>query len=96
MPFEVMYPDRATEMKKMVLDYMKVLRRDNFNPNPTQNDVSNGTQMKTIDIDSTGFPIAPMPQSWTKVKKANLEALYRMYITRHYRKYFGHLIQIIL
>jgi hypothetical protein len=35
---------------------------------------------------SDGYPLAPSPASLEKLKKADLEKLYRSYITIHYRK----------
>ena len=86
MPFDVMYPDKAKEMKRMVLDYIKVLRRDHFsNPQLAGNNMDNGLQRNVLKIDPTGYPVAPRPQSWTKVTRADLEPIYRLYIARHYR-----------
>lgn len=82
MPFDVMYPEKAKEIKRMVNEYVKVLRRDHF---INIQDPNNGVQKPTITIDETGYPVAPRPQSWTKVTKADLEPLYRFYITQHYR-----------
>ena len=83
MPFDIMFPEKAKEMKRMVLDYIKIVRRDHF-PNAEAN-ISNGLQNDTLQIDASGFPISPKPESWAKVTKADLEPIYRMYIKRHYR-----------
>ena len=85
-PFDVMFPDKAIEMKRMVFDYVKVLRRSHSNSTIMPDVISNGLEKLTLQIDETGFPIAPRPQSWTKIKKDNLESIYRLYMTRHYRK----------
>jgi hypothetical protein len=85
-PFDVMYPDKAKEMKRMVLDYIKVLRRAHFsNTQMAGDDITNGLQRDTLQIDESGFPLAPWPQSWIKVTKAEIEPIYRLYIARHYR-----------
>ena len=89
MPFDLMFPDKAKEMKRNVLEYIKVLRRAHFNN--TQNageEITKGIQRNTLQIDESGFPLAPRPQSWTKVTKADLEPIYRLYIARHYRKLY--------
>jgi hypothetical protein len=83
MPFDIMYPDKAKEMKRMVLEYIKILRRDHFSVADV--DTSNGLQRDTLQIDATGFPIAPRPLTWTKVTKAELEPIFRLYMKRHYR-----------
>src|ERR1700678_1045542 len=40
----------------------------------------------TIELNPDGFPIAPDPASLEKTTKADLETLYRRYITSHYCK----------
>ena len=87
MPFDIMYPDKAKEIKRMVLDYIKVLRRAHFNNSQNIGDeITNGLQKNTIQIDDSGFPVAPRPHSWSKVKREDLELIYRLYMTCHYRK----------
>ena len=81
-----MFPDKAIEMKRMVLDYIKVLHGSHSNSTIMPDEISNGLEKLTLQIDETGFPIAPQPQSWTKIKKDNLESIYRLYMTQHYRK----------
>ena len=89
MPFDVMYPDKAKEMKRMILEYIKVLRRAHFdNSQNASDETTNGFQNDTLQIDDTGFPVAPRPISWTKVKKDELEPIYRLYMARHYRRLF--------
>ena len=38
-----------------------------------------------LEINEDGYLVAPRTQSWGKVTKADLEPIYRMYITQHYR-----------
>jgi hypothetical protein len=85
-----MHKDKAIEMKRMVLDYIKTLRRTHLNNSQIAGeDVTKGIQKDTIQIDSSGFPVAPRPQSWNNVTRSDLEPLYRLYLTRHYRKSFS-------
>ena len=57
-PFDVMYPDKYKEMKRMVLDYIKILRRDNFSEPQTGENVNvNGIQRNKLDVDTSGFPL---------------------------------------
>ena len=89
MPFDVMFPDKAKEMKRMILEYIKVLRRAHFdNSQNASDETMNGFQNDTIQIDDSGFPVTPQMISWTKVKKDNLEPIYRLYMARHYRRSF--------
>lgn len=89
MPFDVMYTDKSTELKRMVLDYIKNIRRDYFSNLQANEDVeSNGFKKNTLDINEAGFPLAPRPHSWTMVKRADLEGLYKLYITRSYRTFY--------
>jgi hypothetical protein len=88
-PFDVMFPAKATEMKRMVLDYIKILRQSHLqNSQHIDDEMVNGLQKYTIKIDESGFPVAPRPQSWSSVKKNDIEQIYRMYMTVHYRKFF--------
>jgi hypothetical protein len=89
-PFDIMYPDKAMEMKRSVLDYIKVLRSAHMsNVQNAGEDITNGFRKNSLQVDDdTGFPIAPRPTLWSKVTKAELEPIYRLYITRHYRKIF--------
>jgi hypothetical protein len=90
MPFDIMFPDKAKEMKRMVLEYIKVLRRAHFtSSHNTGNEIANGIQKNTLQIDESGFPVAPRPHSWAKVKRDDLEPVYRLYMTRHYRKSYN-------
>lgn len=90
LPFEAMYPEKANEIKRMVLEYIKVLRNAHVNNSQASSEERfNGLKSGTLEIDESGFPLAPRPQSWKKVTKVELEPLYRMYITRQYRRLFS-------
>jgi hypothetical protein len=87
--FDVMYPDKAKEMKRNVLDYIKILRTAHSNNSQSAGDnITNGIQRNTLKIDDSGYPLAPRPVSWTKVTKAELEPIYRLYMARHYRTFY--------
>jgi hypothetical protein len=87
MPFDIMYPEKAIEFKRTVLDYIKVLRRAHQDISQGDVvDVVNGIERNTLKVDATGFPLAPRPRSWTKVTRAEVEPIFRLYMTRHYRK----------
>ena len=87
MPFNIMYPDKVKEMKRMVLDYIKVLRRTHPDNSQDAGDAAtNGFPRNMLQIDTTGFPVTPWPQSWAKVTKAELEPIYQLYMTCHYRQ----------
>jgi hypothetical protein len=87
MPFDVMFPDKAKEMKRMMLDYIKILRRAHAEGyQDAGEEIMNGIQRNTLQIDETGFPKAPRPISWLSVTRAELEPIYRLYITKQYRE----------
>jgi hypothetical protein len=87
MPFDVMFPDKAKEMKRMILEYIKILRRaHNEGGQDADNDIVNGIRKNTLQIHESGFPVGPRPASWLKVTRAELEPIYRLYITKHYRE----------
>ena len=84
--FEETHEDRATDMKHMVLDYIKTLQAiclTGAGTGPGGVGTSHGT---IIHWDQDGFPLIPSSVSWDKVSKEDLEAMYRSYITQHYRK----------
>ena len=56
MPFDIMYPDKVKEMKRMVLDYIKVLHRTHLdNLQDAGDTATNGFPRNTLQIDTTGF-----------------------------------------
>lgn len=81
--FEDTYEDKAKEMKRTVLEYVKTLRAAGTRIGPV---VGPETAWTTIRQDPRGFPMAPCPPSWDKVTKDELEPIYRMYLTQHYRQ----------
>ena len=86
MPFDIMYPDKAMEMKRMMLEYIKVLHRSQIrNADGAEENNTNGIQKNILQIDESGYPVAPRPLLGTKVSRVALESIYRLYITRHYR-----------
>jgi hypothetical protein len=80
--FEEIYQDKAREMKRTLLEYVKTLQGviDNAGSIPA------GAGLSTITLDPEGFPVAPNPPSWDKYTKDDLERLYRLYLTHHYRE----------
>lgn len=87
MPFEVMYKDKATEMKRLVFDYIKTLRRQHLGDISEAPAEIDGFQKDTLKIHESGFPLAPQPTSWKKITRGDLEVIYRLYVTRHYREF---------
>jgi hypothetical protein len=86
--FEIMYPEKALEMKRSVLEYIKHLRHAHINNSQHAGDeVIRGLNRNSVLIDESGFPCAPRPLSWEKVTKTELEPIYRLYMTKHYREY---------
>ena len=82
-----MYPEKAIKMKRMVFEYIKLLRQTHQDISQNANaDIVNGIEAWTIKTDATGFPLAPQPQSWMRVTRAEVEPIFRMYMTLHYCK----------
>jgi hypothetical protein len=76
--FDDMYETLSAQVKRAVLDYVQKI-----------SDPVNGTigdTKQTIRQDSDGYPKAPESLQWDKVTKADLEPLFRSYITQHYRE----------
>ena len=81
-----MYPDKAKEMKRTLLEYLNTLRRAHI-ISPKQNSADGAESgLGYLKIDPNGFPVALKINSWNKVMRAKLEPLYRLYIAQHYRK----------
>jgi hypothetical protein len=79
--FEDTYEDKAKELKRTLLEYMKTLMA-------VTNSAGAGAAPATGSIlfDTDGFPIAPNNLS-DKTTKEDLEQLYHAYITQHYREF---------
>jgi hypothetical protein len=94
LPFKVMFPDKAKEFKCSLLEYVEILFKQFVGPGAPSTTTGHtgvtGTdesQAKgTLEIHSSGYPVAPRTNKWKKVTRNDLEPLYRMYITEHYRK----------
>jgi hypothetical protein len=92
--FEETYPEKAKEMKMLLLEYIKTLQSSitgtgagtgiSGEVDATAAGECPGDAGIAIDQDS-GFPIAPRIN--TKVGKGKIERLYRLYITEHYRRF---------
>ncbi|KAF8802326.1 hypothetical protein BYT27DRAFT_7112582 [Phlegmacium glaucopus] len=78
--FEDIYEDKSQEMKRTVLEYIKTLQAAKAGPGAVL-----PQEVLTIQLDPDRFPIAPRPASWSAVSKDDLEPMYRVYITQHYR-----------
>ena len=77
-----MYEEKISEIQRCLNDYIKTIKVS------TRPGAGTGTGQSTPNIItmSDGYPLAPSPASLEKLKKADLEKLYRSYITIHYRK----------
>ncbi|KAF8809692.1 hypothetical protein BYT27DRAFT_7254409 [Phlegmacium glaucopus] len=90
--FEEIYPDKSKDIKRTLLEYLKILAAPIAGGSAgvhagvtTGVNAGPGPDTLTIQLDPNRFPIAPRFASWNKVSKEDLERLYRMYITQHYR-----------
>jgi hypothetical protein len=81
--FEETYQEKVNEMKRTFLEYVKTLK--NFVSSAGAGS-GYSTGQYCITMDPQGFPILPLPESWDKISKEELERLYRVYITQHYSK----------
>ena len=75
--FEETYEDKAKELKRTLLEYVKTLTNSagaSSSPSPG-----------SVIFDADGFLIAPSKLS-DKTSKLDLEQLYHAYITQHYRE----------
>lgn len=72
-------------MKRAINEYLKtlLLAKDRGAEKQDRSADMHGT----LEINPDGYPVAPRTQSWRKVTKADIEPLYRMYITQHYRTF---------
>jgi len=80
--FEETYEDKAKELKRTLLEYVKTLMALTNSAGAS----ASATPTNSIHFDSNGFPIAPNILS-DKITKEDLEQLYHAYITQHYCEY---------
>ena len=68
------------------MEYIETVRSLKSGTGPVVN--KNGPESINVclELGTDGYPIAPKLTKEVKVKKNDLEQLYRLYITYHYRK----------
>ncbi|KAF8799627.1 hypothetical protein BYT27DRAFT_7263713 [Phlegmacium glaucopus] len=81
--FEQMHQEKALDMKRAVLEYVKVVQNMKVTPAGTGTGTQTGTL--SVQLDPDGFPILTCPTSWEKITKEDMERLFRAYITDQYR-----------
>jgi hypothetical protein len=97
--FEEIYPTKSKEFKRTVKEYIETVRSSNSGAGAGGADGAEGTIGAdetsgagsidiSIELDNKRFPMAPKIASDTKIKKKDLEQLYRLYLTHHYREWF--------
>lgn len=78
-----MHEDKATDIMRTVHEYIKTVK-GSFRAGAG---AGSRNKILGIELNPDGYPIAPCPTSWEKTMKADLEKLYRSYITLHYRMF---------
>lgn len=82
--FEETYPEKSKEFKRALVEYIETIRSANADLGA---DGAVGEKKKVaIELDSERFPIAPVINVEKKMTKDDLEPLYRLYMTQHYRE----------
>lgn len=87
---EDIYQDKAADMKRTMLEYIKMLRgiqNQATGPGPSH-------RPPTIELDADNYPIAPAPAMCEKLPKADLEYMYRTYLKQHYSTYPYHMFPV--
>jgi len=79
-----MHFDRADEIMRTINEYIKTVKASARTGAGIGTGTVSGNRDLIIELDPDGFPRAPSPGSWDKIKKADLEKLYRSYVTYHY------------
>ena len=88
LPFNVMYPDKAKDFKRSLLEYLKTLQWAHILGAEQNGAIGADANRYLVHLDSSGFPVAPWPHLWTKFTRSDLKPLYRIYITEHYHEWF--------
>jgi hypothetical protein len=82
-PFEDAFPDKAVDLKRLVMEYVRSLRNMQKNPCTTARDPAQTTL--SINLDADKFPLVPFPWEPKKYTKHQLEGLYASFLAHHYR-----------
>jgi hypothetical protein len=84
-----MYPGQSKEFKRTVKEYIETVRKSILGAGvgAAVNVCDSRSEIMCIELDSNGFPIAPKISTDLKPTKRDLEQLYRLYITHHYREW---------
>jgi len=85
--FEETYEDKAKELKRTLLEYVKTLT--------ALTNSAGATPTNSIHFDSDWFPISPNILL-DKITKEDLEQLYHAYITQHYCEYLLPMVASLL
>ena len=83
-----MYPEKSQEFKRLVKEYIETVQATNAGVGAVNNQTGADETQVTIQLDINRFPIVPKIPDDKKMKKIDLEQLYRLYLTHHYRKSF--------
>jgi hypothetical protein len=76
-----MHGERADEIMRTIHEYIRTVKAS------ARTGARTGTlsgNRNIIELDPDGFPRAPSPGSWENIRKAELEKLFRSYVTHHY------------
>jgi hypothetical protein len=84
--FEETYPEKSKEFKRVVKEYIETVRSLKSGTGAVANRNGPDSINVCLELGADGYPIAPKLTKEIKVKKHDLEQLYRLYITYHYRK----------
>ena len=84
--FEETYPEKSKEFQRIVMEYIETVCSLKAGTSPVGN--RNGTDGINVclELGTDRYPIALKLTKEIKVKKIDLEQLYRLYITYHYSK----------
>jgi hypothetical protein len=83
-----MYPGQSKELKRTLKEYIETIQKFRIGADVGAglDNCDTGSKNMGIELNSNSFPIAPKISIDLKARKRELEQLYRLYITHHYRE----------
>lgn len=85
-PFTVRYKEKVMELKRLLMTYVKDLRQQRLANHETCG-VSRTAGDYEVRLTDSGYPLLPTNDQLDNLRKGELDAILRSYLTCHYSEY---------